>query len=553
MLQHLSISNYALIRTLDIDFKQGFSVVTGETGSGKSIILGALGLIMGQRADSRVITDGEQKCVIEADFLLQGDELKGFFADNDLDYEEGHCWIRRELNRNGKSRSFVNDTPIALNCLKELTDYLIDIHSQHENLLLKSNVFQLEAIDTVAANQTERDNYAEAFLVYNTAKQHLKDLKERAQRSKEDEDYLRFQYKQLDEATLKRGELSELEQEIEVLQNAELIKTNLASAYQNLDAEQGVLELLHGANVSLGKVANYMQVVQNLAERMDSALIELKDITMEVGALAEQMDFQPQRMQQVEERLDLINSLMQKHACRTDEELISKKEEFEHRLELIDNSDEKIEEAQKALDLALDSVMREGHALTQSRLKIKEDTESRLMKQLKLLGVPHPNFQINYTPSEVPTKDGLDVIQFLFAANKNQMLRNVAEVASGGEVARLMLCLKALLAEHRSLPTLIFDEIDTGVSGEVASQMAEIMRGMAQHMQVVAITHLPQIAAKGTMHYKVYKQDAEQHTETQIKLLTQEERITEIAQILSGTTITEAALQNAKELLSSSI
>ena len=549
MLKHLSINNYALIRELEMDFQQGFSVMTGETGSGKSIILGALALVMGQRADSKVITDGEQKCVIEAEFLLKRDELKEFFLKNDLDYEEGHCWIRRELNRSGKSRSFINDTPTSLTCLKELTDYLIDIHSQHENLLLKSNQFQLETVDTIAANQAERSRYAEAFGVYVDVKQYLEYLMEDAKRSKEDEDYIRFQYKQLEEANLRVGELDELENELEILQHAEVIKTHLAQTYNYLDGDQGVLEQLHDAHYALNKVTTYLAQAETLAERMQSALIELKDISAEVEDLMEQMDFQPQRLQEVEERLDLLNTLMQKHACRTDEELIRLKQSFAERLERIDNSEERIAEAQKALERATMEVQRAGSELTESRKKVKIPTEERLIAQLKRLGIPHPNFQIQYTRSVAPTKNGLDEVQFLFAANKNQTLRNVAEVASGGEVARLMLCLKALLAEHRSLPTLIFDEIDTGVSGEVATQMAEIMRGMAHYMQVMAITHLPQIAAKGEQHYKVYKMDAEQHTETQIKLLSADERVTEIAQILSGATVTEAALQNARELL----
>ena len=549
MLQHLSITNYALIRELEIDFEAGFSVMTGETGSGKSIILGALGLIMGQRADIRVISDGEQKCVIEADFQLKDGDIEAFFQENDLDYEGGNCCIRRELNRNGKSRTFVNDTPVSLTILKELTDQLIDIHSQHENLLLKSNQFQLETVDTIAANHVEREAYEKAFDEYVTTKRTLEELMESTQKSKEEEDYIRYQYNQLEEANLKEGELDKLEGELEMLQNAELIKTNLWQTFHALDGEQGSLSILHGAQSALNKVAGYMQKVQELAQRLDSTIIELKDVAAEVEDLSENMEVQPERMQEVEDRLNLINTLLQKHACQTEGELLKLKQSFADRLDVIDNSEERIRELTAQLEEAKRALNKAGEQLSVSRKRIKTPTEERITTQLKSLGVPHPNFQIEYAQCATPTKSGMDEIQFLFAANKNQTLRNVADVASGGEVARLMLCLKALLAEHRSLPTLIFDEIDTGVSGEVATQMATIMRSMAQHMQVMAITHLPQIAAKGNVHYKVYKQDAEEHTETQIKRLTHEERVMEIAQVLSGANVTDAALQNARELL----
>lgn len=553
MLQHLSITNYALIRELEIDFETGFSVMTGETGSGKSIILGALGMIMGQRADSRAISEGEQKCVIEADFKLNLEELSAFFQANDLDYEEGHCWIRREVNRNGKSRAFVNDTPVALTTLKELTDLLIDIHSQHENLLLKSNLFQLETIDTIAANHVERKEYEAAYEKYMLTKRTLDELLENTKKAKEEEDYIRYQYNQLLEADIKEGELEELEEELKMLEHAELIKTNLTQAFYLMDGEQAALDVLHGAQNALNKVAGYMHKVEDLAQRLDSAIIELRDVAGELETLSEQMEVQPHRMEQVENRLDLLNSLMQKHACHTETDLIALQKTFATRLEGIDNSEERIAELKTQLEKEKKTWFSAAEKLTASRKKIKTPTEDRLTAQLKCLGIPHPKFQIEYAQSATPTKLGMDEIHFLFAANKNQTVRNVAEVASGGEVARLMLCLKALLAEHRSLPTLIFDEIDTGVSGEVAVQMAEIMKNMAQHMQVMAITHLPQIAAKGKVHYKVYKQDADEHTETLIKRLTQEERVLEIAQVLSGANVTEAALQNARELLQENI
>ena len=549
MLQHLSITNYALIRELEIDFEGGFSVMTGETGSGKSIIMGALGLIMGQRADSKVISDGEQKCVIEADFHLKEGEMEGFFIDNDLDYEEGVCCIRRELNSNGKSRTFVNDTPVSLSVLKELTDQLIDIHSQHENLLLKSNQFQLKTIDTIAANQKEKADYEEAFENYVTIKRMLDEHIEKARESKEDEDYIRYQFNELEEANIQEGEEDELVQELELLKHTEIIKSSLMHTFYALDGEQAVLEMLHGAQTALHKVAGYMQKVDELAQRMDSVLIELKDVAAELEDMAEKMEVQPERMQQLEDRLNLLRTLQQKHSCHTIEDLLRLKQRYADELEMIDNSDERINELTEQLENAQNEMKAAGEKLTASRKKIKKTTEDRLITQLKRLGIPHPNFQIEYAESKTPTKNGMDEINFLFAANKNQTLRNVADVASGGEVARLMLCLKSLLAEHRSLPTLIFDEIDTGVSGEVASQMALIMRNMAQYMQVMAITHLPQIAAKGNVHYKVYKQDADEHTETQIKRLTQEERVVEIAQVLSGKNVSEAALQNARELL----
>lgn len=550
MLRHLSIHNYVLISSLEMDFHAGFSSITGETGSGKSIILGALGLIMGQRADSKAISEGAQKCVIEADFDISLYPLQEFFQESDLDYDPEHCVVRRELSANGKSRCFINDTPVTLAQLKQLTGQLIDIHSQHENLLLGANHFQLDVLDTMAQNKAQKEAYKSAYDAFCKAQGHYNSLRENIEKQKADADYIRFQFNQLHEAHLQADEENELENQLNIMEHTEEIKTSLAQIVDMFENdEQGILSRMKFSANLLNRTVTHYAELQNDAERLESAYIELKDLADGLADRFERMDFDPQQLQYLQDRYNLLNTLMQKHNVRSTRELIALYEQYDRQLQNIDNADEAIEEARKQLEQARQVMLQAARALSETRQKAVQPIELRLVEQLRALGIQHPQFQVQLSPLEHPQESGMDEVTFLFAANKNQTLRNVAEVASGGEIARLMLCFKALLAEKQALPTIIFDEIDTGVSGEVADNIARIMQQMGTHMQVLAITHLPQIAAKGNTHYKVYKKDTEERTETFIKQLLPDERVREIAQMLSGASITEAALQNARMLL----
>lgn len=550
MLRQLSINNYVLISSLEMGFYPGFSVITGETGSGKSIILGALGLIMGQRADSKAISEGEQKCIIEADFDISFYPLQDFFQENDLDYDPEHCVVRREVAVNGKSRCFVNDTPVTLAQLKQLTAQLIDIHSQHENLLLGVSHFQLDVLDTLAQNKMQKDAYKSAYDAFRKAQTHYNSLRDNIEKQKADADYIRFQFNQLHEAHLQLDEENELENQLNIMEHTEEIKTSLAQIVELFENdEQGILSRMKLSANLLNKTMTHYAELQNDAERLESAYIELKDLVSGWADRFENMEFDPQQLQVLQDRYNLLNTLMQKHNVRSTRELVALYEQYDDQLQNIDNADEAMEEACKQLEQARQVLMQAAQALSETRQKAVKPIEQRLMEQLKALGIQHPQFQVLLSPLEHPQESGMDEVTFLFAANKNQTMRNVAEVASGGEIARLMLCLKALLAEKQALPTIIFDEIDTGVSGEVADNIAHIMQQMGMRMQVLAITHLPQIAAKGNTHYKVYKKDTDERTETFIKQLTPEERVREIAQMLSGANITEAALENARMLL----
>lgn len=549
MLKHLHISNYALISQLDIDFVKGFGVITGETGAGKSIILGALNLLMGGRADSKMITEGEQKCIIEAEFETSGDELETLLQKYDLDYDS-NCLLRRELAANGKSRSFINDTPVTLGILREISDHLIDIHSQHENLLLQDDAFQLAVVDAVAKDEQELNNYQQAWQLYKQTTERLQQLIAKAEQEKKDADYIHFQYTQLKEAHLIPNETEELEQELHTLEHAEDIKTSLSNCVQLLDQEEnGVLGILQSALGQCKHIAEFLPDNNNTAERLQSVYIELKDITEEAAALAEQTEYDPERQQRVAERLDLLNTLLQKHRKQSVEELIALQTQLESQLQQLESYDEETETLKKQQQEQLSILEKAGKALTKVRLSIKPFIEQQLTEQLTKLGIKHAQIEVRINETTHFSSNGKDDVQFFFAANKNQTLRNVAEVASGGETARIMLCIKALIADKKGLPTIIFDEIDTGVSGEVAEHMGHIMHHMAQERQILTITHLPQIAAQGDTHYKVYKTDTDTRTETSIRTLTSSDRITEIAQMLSGNNISEAAITNAKELL----
>ena len=522
MLKHLHIQNYALISHLDIDFEDGFSVLTGETGAGKSIILGALALVLGARADSKAITDGEDKCIIEATF----DDII----------------IRRELYANGKSRSFVDDSVVTLQELKALATRLIDIHSQHANLLIENANFQLEVVDAVAQNDALLAEYSASYERYTAALEALHRLQELAKKSKTDADYIQYRYQLLNDAALESGELESLEAEQYQLSHAEEIRAALLTAVEALNGEQGsAIDALRACRLD--------EAAADLQERIDSARIELQDIAEEAERKLNHIEMDPQRLAWVEERMDTLNGLLHKFSAENIDELIRMRDELAEQVNRLDSFDFDIQQAQKTLEAEKKALTVHASNLTKSRKTILPHICEALMSGLKRLGVTHANVQIQITPTEDFTPRGCDEVQILFAANLNQSLRPVSEVASGGEISRLMLCVKALIAHTKGLPTIIFDEIDTGVSGDIATQMATILREMAGHRQIIAITHLPQIAALGTHHYKVYKADTATRTETHISRLNADERITEIASMLSGKDTTESALNTAKELL----
>ncbi len=547
MLRHLHIENYALITHLDIDFSAGFSTITGETGAGKSIIIGALGLLMGARADNKAITEGEQKCVIEAEFGVEEYGLESLFEEYDLDYSDV-CTIRRELSQNGKSRSFVNDTPVTLAPLKELSARLIDIHSQHENLLLTDHGFGLKVVDSVAQNATEREAYSAAFKAYRETQKQLEALKEEAAESAKNADYVAYQWKELSEAQLKSGEKEELEAEEQKLVHAEEIQSGLAGALQLLDGEQAsVLMQLRECVSQLRNASRYLDKESDLAERTESAAIELRDIADTVNHLAEETEANPNRLSFVQERLDTLNSLLQKHHQEDVDALIQLRDELEQQIGRNDSFELEIRQLEKVLAEQTKQLEHAAKALSETRKSVVGHIKERLESQLVSLGIAHAQVAIELHETSEYGMSGKDEAIILFAANKNQTLRRVQDVASGGEIARLMLCIKALMLHQQ--PTIIFDEVDTGVSGEVASKMGEIMLQMASGRQIIAITHLPQIAAKGEQQYSVYKEDSAVRTETKIRQLNENERVTAIAKLLSGEGVSEAALENAKTLL----
>jgi len=549
VLKHLYIKNYALIEQLDIDFETGFSVITGETGAGKSIILGAIGLLLGQRADSKAVKTGCQKCTIEAQFDISRYSLNEWFDENELDIEEGECIIRRELTATGKSRGFINDTPVTVQQMKELGEMLVDIHSQHQNLLLQKTDFQLSILDIIADNEQLRSDYHNTFTEYKKNVKELEELKQMLTDSREKEDLMRFQLEELTAANLTDGEQEELEQEQEAATHTEDIKTALYEADNMLNGEGATLDLLRQANSKLSSVTSLYAKIEPLSERMESALIELKDIANEVAREAENIDFNPERMAVVEERLDMIYTLQRKHHKNTIAELLQEQEHLSEIISGIDNSDEAIKDKEQLCQKLLDAASKLAEKLSQTRKKASTKIEKDICKRLEALGMPNVDFQIKIERGDL-TSTGKDVVSFMFSANKGMALRPVAQVASGGEIARLMLSLKALISATVKLPTIIFDEIDTGVSGKIAEKMAEIMKEMGNSgRQVISITHLPQIAALGTYHYKVEKHDTKEITTTIMRQLSNEERIDEIAQMLSGSDITDAAKTNAKELL----
>ena len=515
MLRSLYIQNYALIEKLDISFETGFSVITGETGAGKSIILGAIGLLLGQRADMKAIRRGASKCVIEARFDISAYGMRPFFEENELEYDE-ECILRREVQASGKSRAFINDTPASLVQVKELGEQLIDVHSQHQNLLLNKEGFQLNVLDILAHNDAALEKYHSRYAGWKQTERELSELMELAEKSRADEDYIRFQLEQLEEAHLAEGEQEELEQEAEMLSHAEEIKAGLYRVEQSFASDEGgLLSYLKDSLNTLNNLQRVYQPAKELAERMESAYIELKDISQEVSSQGESIEFNPTRLDEVNDRLNMIYSLQQKHRVQTLEELIALTEEYRGKLSAITSYDERIAELTERKEEQYKQVKQQAEVLTKARAAAAREVEKQLAARLVPLG-----------------------------------MQNISSVASGGEIARVMLSIKAMIAGAVKLPTIVFDEIDTGVSGEIADRMADMMQEMGeQNRQVISITHLPQIAARGGAHYKVYKKDSDTETNSHIRRLTDEERVEEIAHMLSGATLTEAALSNAKALL----
>ncbi len=550
MLRSLYIQNYALIEKLDIRFDTGFSVITGETGAGKSIILGAIGLLLGQRADVKSIRQGASKCIIEARFDISSYGMNAFFDENELEYEE-ECILRRELQASGKSRAFINDTPASLTQMKELGEMLIDVHSQHQNLLLNKEGFQLNVLDILARNEEALNVYHQLYADWKRLDQELEELIRQAEQSKTDEDYIRFQLEQLEEARLSGGEQDGLEQESETLSHAEEIKAGLYRIEQTFTSDEGgLLSALKESISSLSSLQRVYQPAGELAERMNSAFIELKDIVDEISSQGENIEFNPVRLDEVNERLNLIYSLQQKHRVQSVEDLINLTEEYQEKLSAITSFDDRIAALTASRDVQYNKVKKQAALLTKARTAAAEEVEKQMGVRLMPLGMPNVRFKVEMGLRKEPGIQGEDTVNFLFSANKNGALQNISSVASGGEIARVMLSIKAMIAGAVKLPTIVFDEIDTGVSGEIADRMADIMQEMGeQERQVISITHLPQIAARGSAHYKVYKRDNDTETNSHIRRLTNEERVEEIAHMLSGATLTEAALSNAKALL----
>ena len=550
MLKQLYIKNFTLIDELDIPLYPGFSVITGETGAGKSIILGAIGLLLGNRADSKAIKAGRDRCVIEAHFDLSKYGMQDFFDANDIDYDAEDTIIRRELTAAGKSRAFINDTPVPLSKMRELGEQLVDIHSQHQNLLLQKEDFQLSVVDIIAHDEKQKKAYLAEYKNYKKAKQQLEDLKAEIAKNRENEEFMRFQFKELDDANLQEGELEQLEQEAETLSHSEDIKTALYEADNALSGEDGsILDKLKNAAQQIDNIKEVYPDVKEVAERMLSSYIELKDIAQEISGSVDNVEFDPNRLETINSRLDQLYSLQQKFHVENVEELIATRERINEQLQHIDNGDEDIEELEKQVALLLAKAEKQAAELTAIRTKSARKIEEEMKKRLIPLGIPNVRFEISFSAKPL-SSDGVDKVNFLFSANKSTLLQPVSQVASGGEIARVMLSLKAMISGAVKLPTIIFDEIDTGVSGKIAEKMAEIMTEMGNlNRQVISITHLPQIASMGTHHYKVLKEENEEGTLSHMKELNEQQRIEEIAQMLSGSDITPAALANAKELL----
>lgn len=556
MLKELHIRNFALIDRLDIDFESGFSVITGETGAGKSIVLGAIGLLMGQRADTKAIKTGEQKCSIEAHFNLSAYDMQEWFDGNEIDFDADDCIIRRELTASGKSRGFINDTPATVHQMKELGEMLMDVHSQHQNLLLQKEDFQLNTVDIIANNTKERDEYVKAFRELHAAEKTLAELKASISSNQKNEEFMRFQLDELTAANLVDGEQEELEQEQESASHTEDIKSALYEADTLLNGDNNdIISNLKQVCSSIDSITSVFPQVNELSERLESAYIEIKDIASDISNALDDVEFDPARLEYINSRLDTFYSLEKKYQKDSIAELIEERDRLQQAIDAIDNSDEELKEQTAKVAALQKKAQQLADVLTKTRTKAAKTVEEEIHKRLTALGMPNVQFAVELTTNKANdsthlTKDGQDKIAFMFSANKGMALRPVSQVASGGEIARVMLSLKAMISGAVKLPTIIFDEIDTGVSGKIAEKMADIMKEMGEaNRQVISITHLPQIASKGSFHYKVEKHDTDNGTTSLMRRLSEEERIHEIAQMLSGENITDAALTNARELL----
>lgn len=551
MLKHLHIENFALIESLDIDFNDGFSTITGETGAGKSILLGALGLLTGDRADLSSIQHGKQRCVIEGIFSIDQLDLDDFFQDEDLDYDSSECIIRRELTSNGKSRAFINDTPTTVSTLKRLGNHLIDIHSQYQNLLLSQEGFQLSVLDSVASENTLKKSYIDAYRHWNNSVKILSEARSTLEENKKDEDYIRFLVEELAKFQPKTGEDEILQQQCDMMEHAQDIKISLIQGYNHLsEGETPILDTIRQVRNQISSIQSYFPKAEDLAERLESCWIELKDISDTLESEGDNIDYDPDRLEELQNRLNALFTLEQKHHVNSSDELLEIYNKLNSDLEKIDNSDEYIKELEKEEKVARDKINEIAKQLTISRKSIAHKVENDVVSCLKSLGIPNVQFKVSITPTEMPTPNGMDKVSFLFSANLGSPLQDISQVASGGETARVMLSLKALLSGAISMPTIIFDEIDTGVSGKIAESMALIMRQMGQKgCQVISITHLPQIAALGQNHYRVWKENVNNTTISNISHLSKEERINEIANMLSGSNVSQEAVNNAKALL----
>ncbi len=549
MLVKLTVHNYALIRELDLSLGNGLTIITGETGAGKSILLGALSLILGSRADSTVLLDKSEKCVVEGTFKIKEYDLEDFFIKNDLDFES-NAILRREINPAGKSRAFINDTPVTINLMKELGERLIDIHSQHQVLMLNDNTFQLNIIDSFAGTGQLRNRYRSTFIDFKKLQKEYNDLKDKSDRNKADLEYYQFHLSQLEEAKLRKGEQEELEKEQAILEHAEEIKQALINVSELFSGENNsLLAMLREAKTIIARIDPFLPAELDISSRINSVLIELDDLAIEIERLERDTEADPVRLEKINSRLDNLYSLIQKHRLKNLDELILKKADFENIIKSIVTGDERLSELSALLKTSADSLTSSGREISEKRRSALPDIKLKITDLLKQLGMPNARFGISLSGTKDFTSSGVDTADFLFSANKQTDPESIARIASGGELSRVMLSLKSLLTRSKNLPTIIFDEIDSGVSGEVADKVGQILSGMGQYMQVINITHLPQVASRGTMHFHVYKEDTGDSTITRIKLLSHGERIREVARLLSGSEVTETAIKNAKELI----
>lgn len=549
MLQHLQIKNYALIEHLELSPEKDLNIITGETGAGKSIMLGALGLMLGNRADTKTLYNPNEKCVIEGEFNISGYIIKNIFEDEELDYDE-HCIVRREISPQGKSRAFINDTPVNLETLKRITTQLMDIHSQHDNLLLGANDYQLQIIDTFSQNEKHLDKYKTDFQNFSKTSKLYEELLQEAKDSKKEFDYNSFLFDELSKARLQKDELKGLEQDLIVLENAEEVKSKLQLAAEYLNnPEQSIISFLGGTLTALNGISGYGTQYAQIRDRVQSCLIELKDVAEEAESEAESVELDDEKIVAIKERLDLIYNLLQKHQVKTTNELLVIEGQLQEKVSRVLNMDESIQKAKIATEKAEKAVLASAAALSKSRKAVLLAVEKQISDLLKDLGMPNASLKIEH--QEVPpNQTGIDVINFLFSANKGIKPQPLKNVASGGEFSRLMLAIKYILANKRALPTIIFDEIDTGISGEVSIKVGNMMREMSRTHQIIAITHLHQIAAQGSAHYFVYKDNSSAKTVSRIRRLNNEERVTEIAQMIGGQSPSKAVLENAREILS---